>query len=182
MPTRRLIRSFLLQGRLHLPKLAGNAPLRHLRGRPIGRSLFHGQKLAEHRCGYTAFTAELTGFAHEGENLIALRLDSRESLDQPPFGGLIDYLTYSGLYRGCCIEITNRRFIADAFVAADYAAEGPCVINSEVIIAGEGAGSLRQALFDSQGRQIAEKDERIGRAGAAGPPFRGASRSRERTA
>ncbi len=159
--------------RLHLPKLAEGTRLFVTFGGAAHRAdlYFNGQKLAEHRCGYTAFTAELTGFAHEGENLIALRLDSRESLDQPPFGGLIDYLTYSGLYRGCCIEITNRRFIADAFVAADYAAEGPCVINSEVIIAGEGAGSLRQALFDSQGRQIAEKTSGLAELEPGGAAF-----------
>ena len=80
------------------------------------RLLFNGETLLTHRCGYTGFTAELTKYAREGENLLALELDSRESLDQPPFGNEIDYLTYQGIYRGCRLTLTGPGFLADLFV------------------------------------------------------------------
>ena len=80
------------------------------------RLLFNGETLLTHRCGYTGFTAELTKYAREGENLLALELDSRESLDQPPFGNEIDYLTYQGIYRGCRLTLTGPSFLADLFV------------------------------------------------------------------
>ncbi len=80
------------------------------------RLLFNGVTLLEHSCGYTAFTAELTAHAREGENLLALELDSRETLDQPPFGNEIDYLTYQGVYRGCRLILTGQSFLADLFV------------------------------------------------------------------
>lgn len=50
------------------------------------------------------------------ENMIAVRLDSRESLDQPPFGHVIDYLTYGGLYRAISLEVKEPSYIADAFI------------------------------------------------------------------
>ena len=59
-----------------------------------------GRKLAEHSCGYTSFRVELTDALVPGSQaLLVLRVDSRESLDQPPFGLVVDYMTYGGLYR-----------------------------------------------------------------------------------
>ena len=47
----------------------------------------NGAKALTHSCGYTAFTVDLTDkLNYGGENLIAVRLDSRENLNVPPFG------------------------------------------------------------------------------------------------
>ena len=60
----------------------------------------NGKKAGEHCCGYTAFTLDISEMLRYGEeNLITVKLDSRESLDQPPFGFVVDYMTYGGLYR-----------------------------------------------------------------------------------
>lgn len=75
-----------------------------------------GQKLAEHRCGYTAFSVELTEALTPGrESLIAVKVDSRETQDIPPFGHVIDYMTYGGLYREVSLVIRGRAFIEDVF-------------------------------------------------------------------
>lgn len=76
----------------------------------------NGELICEHSCGYTAFTAELTGKLREGENVIAVRLDTNETLNQPPFGFVIDYLTYGGLYREVWLDVKEKSFITDAFV------------------------------------------------------------------
>ena len=76
-----------------------------------------GKKLAEHRCGYTAFRAELTeGLVPGRDALLVIKVDSRETLDQPPFGFVIDYMTYGGLYREAWLEVTEKTYIADVFV------------------------------------------------------------------
>ena len=81
----------------------------------------NGKEILRHRCGYTAFTAELTEFLNFGEeNMIAIRLDSRESLDQPPFGNVIDYLTYGGIYRAVELEVTENARISDMFIRATH--------------------------------------------------------------
>ena len=38
-------------------------------------------------------------WTREGENLLTVQLDTREDPTIPPFGFVIDYLTYGGLYR-----------------------------------------------------------------------------------
>ena len=88
----------------------------------------NGKRLAVHECGYTAFTVDLTeSLAPVGEeNLLAIRVDSRESLNQPPFGFVIDYMTYGGIYRDVYLEVKNPVYIEDVFVRSkglDYTAD-----------------------------------------------------------
>ena len=60
----------------------------------------NGVLAAEHRCGYTAFRVEITGLVRPGgENGVAVKLDCTENGAVPPFGFVIDYLTYGGLCR-----------------------------------------------------------------------------------
>lgn len=76
----------------------------------------NGKRLAEHRCGYTAFRVEITDALHGGDNLIAVRLDATENGAVPPFGFVIDYLTYGGLYREAWLDIREKSYIDDIFV------------------------------------------------------------------
>ncbi|MCI2069600.1 MAG: glycoside hydrolase family 2 protein [Bacilli bacterium] len=84
-----------------------------------GEFFLNGNSLYTHRCGYTSFRIELTGkLKEEGENILGLKLDSHESLNQPPFGNVIDYLCYGGLYREVFLEIGEKTIISDAFIYA----------------------------------------------------------------
>ncbi|MBR2781061.1 MAG: glycoside hydrolase family 2 protein [Eubacteriaceae bacterium] len=80
----------------------------------------NGSFLYFHKCGYTAFTCDITeNVIFGGDNVIALKVDSRESLDQPPFGFVIDYMTYGGLYRGVYLDVKNESFISDVFAESN---------------------------------------------------------------
>ena len=113
----------------------------------------NGVSVAKHSCGYTAFTADLSEHLKFGEkNVIAVKCDSRESLNVPPFGFVIDYMTYGGIYREVCLDVKEKDHIKDVFVSAgadktvtvktDIEGEGElvCVINDiasgEVLFAG----------------------------------------------
>ncbi len=112
----------------------------------------NGVELLRHRCGYTAFTAELTEHLRFGEgNLLTVRLDTRESLDQPPFGGVIDYLCFGGLYRAVTLEVTPQQRIADVFIHADHL--GNCHISAQADgpISGQIFGPTGNLLASFQG-------------------------------
>ena len=113
----------------------------------------NGVSVAKHSCGYTAFTADLSDYLKFGEkNVIAVKCDSRESLNVPPFGFVIDYMTYGGIYREVHLDVKEKDHIKDVFVSAgadktvtvktDIEGEGDlvCVINDvasgEVLFAG----------------------------------------------
>ena len=80
----------------------------------------NGEKIGEHHCGYTAFSIELSDKLRIGEeNVLAVRVDSRENLNIPPFGYVIDYMTYGGIYREVYVDLKNENYLADIFLHSD---------------------------------------------------------------
>ena len=76
----------------------------------------NGQKLGEYKGGYTPFSFELTPHLHwDGDNVLAVALDSTERSDIPPFGYEIDYLTFGGIYREVSLRIVPGTFIENIF-------------------------------------------------------------------
>ena len=79
----------------------------------------NGVFAASHRCGYTAFRVEITGLVRPGEdNSVAVKLDCTENGEIPPFGFVIDYLTYGGLYREAWLDVREESYVRDVFVIA----------------------------------------------------------------
>ena len=106
----------------------------------------NGKKVGEHYSGYTAFTLDISDSLRYGEeNVLVVKVDSRESLNIPPFGNVIDYMTYGGIYREVYLEIKNPTYISDVFVKPET--DGRVV--SEISIIGNPEGkTLRQtAVF-----------------------------------
>ena len=85
----------------------------------VAELFVNGVKAGEHFCGYTSFRTEVTGFLRPGDNVIAVRLDTTERADVPPFGGVVDYLCYGGLYREAWLEVLPQVHIEDVFVYGD---------------------------------------------------------------
>ena len=80
----------------------------------------NGEKVAKHSCGYTAFTVDLTDHIKIGEeNVLVVKCDSNETLNVPPFGFVIDYMTYGGIYREVHLDVREKDYIRDVFVYAD---------------------------------------------------------------
>ena len=85
----------------------------------IATVFLNGKELCSHRCGYTAFRTELTGeLKIGGRNELAVKLDCTENKAVPPFGFVIDYLTYGGLYREAWFDVRPENHIEDLFVYA----------------------------------------------------------------
>jgi beta-galactosidase len=77
---------------------------------------FNGHHVATHGGGYTPFSADLTPYLVDGDNLLRVRLDSTERTDIPPYGFVVDYLTFGGLYRDVHLRLIEPCHIADVFV------------------------------------------------------------------
>jgi beta-galactosidase len=77
----------------------------------------NGTKLGEYKGGYTPFSFELTSHLDfDGENVLAVDVDSSERADIPPFGYEIDYLTFGGIYREVSLRVVPATFIENVFV------------------------------------------------------------------
>ncbi len=115
-----------------------------------------GEMLCEHRSGYTAFKVNLS-HASIGDHLLVIKVDSRETLVQPPFGFVVDYMTYGGLYREVSLDVKEPSYIVDVFAKPRIASALPAgsgaalrgVVDSDVYCAELSAGScsIRQTLL-----------------------------------
>jgi len=77
----------------------------------------NGKNLGEYKGGYTPFSFELTPHLDfDGDNLLAVDVDSTERADIPPFGYQIDYLTFGGIYREVALRVVPQDFIENIFV------------------------------------------------------------------
>lgn len=103
---------------LHLDELKGSYLLTFEGVAHSAEVYVNGELCATHNCGYTAFTVDVTAHLRTGDNLICVKADSRESLNQPPFGFVIDYLTYGGMYREVYLDNFCGTYVCDAFVCA----------------------------------------------------------------
>lgn len=80
----------------------------------------NGIKVGSHHSGYTAFTFDISNQVQYGEdNLITVKVDSRESLNIPPFGNVIDYMTYGGIYRDVYMDVKESCYMEDVFLHSD---------------------------------------------------------------
>ncbi|WP_105618824.1 glycoside hydrolase family 2 protein [Vallitalea okinawensis] len=76
----------------------------------------NGHYLGEHKGGYTPFSFNLTKYIQFGqENCLTVKVDSRERNDIPPFGFVIDYLTYGGIYREVSLRVVDSIHIDNIF-------------------------------------------------------------------
>ena len=79
----------------------------------------NGESIGQHHCGYTAFTLELKNLKYGESNVLVVRVDSRENQNIPPFGHVIDYMTYGGIYRDVYLEVKENTYLADIFLHSD---------------------------------------------------------------
>ena len=128
----------------------------------IATVFVNGRELKTHRCGYTAFRVEFTEAAVWGaENLVAVRLDSTENSSVPPFGFVIDYLTYGGLYRPAFMELTGPDRIDDIFVYTPdlHTACVHVTLDQKTPNAG---GMVNVRILDDQGAHVAQSTGKAG--------------------
>ncbi len=79
----------------------------------------NGNFISEHVGGYTRFLVEITEEILSGENRLYVKVDARETGDHPPFGHVVDYLTYGGIYREVTLIETPKDFIEYAHFDGD---------------------------------------------------------------
>jgi len=110
----------------------------------------NGHKFPEFRGGYTPFSFDLTPhLIWNGDNVLAVELDSSERPDIPPFGGNIDYLTFGGIYREVSLRVVPNDYIENVFAQPVnvLSADRKVVVRCEVVGAGS---SITAELRDGE--------------------------------
>ena len=113
----------------------------------------NGEEVARHRTGYTAFRVEITDHITPGEDaLIAVKLDTTENPEVPPFGFVIDYLTYGGLYREVWLDVREQSYIEDIYVTT------PRLDTVHVEMKTQGSEHCRLSICEENGAVLLTKE------------------------
>ena len=78
----------------------------------------NGQHLAQHKGGYTSFDVDLTpALRFGGDNVIAVRVDSRERKDVPPEGApkFFGFFAFGGMQRDVQLIVRDKLHIERAY-------------------------------------------------------------------
>ncbi len=76
--------------------------------------------IGKHDGGYDKFSYNLKGYAKKGVNNLKVVVNSKEDINCPPFGNVIDYLTYGGIYRDVYLDVCEEAYIKDVFVKPNH--------------------------------------------------------------
>lgn len=125
----------------------------------------NGKRLGEYKGGYTPFSFELTPHINfEGENVLAVDVDSTERSDIPPFGYQIDYMTFGGIYREVSLRIVPSIFIENIFARSKDVLSGSPSLDVECFVQhlepSPEAFTLQATLFDGE-RMVAKASGKV---------------------
>ncbi|HNZ50146.1 MAG TPA: glycoside hydrolase family 2 TIM barrel-domain containing protein [Bacilli bacterium] len=89
-------------------------------------------KLICHQGGYDEFTVDLTkALKKDTDNWISVIVDESENPDIPPFGGMMDYLGYGGIYREVQLLTKNPDCFQEVIIKSNEQMDG-FVLEAEI--------------------------------------------------
>lgn len=101
----------------------------------------NGRHIYTQKCGYTCFEIDISSHVNYGKNnTVIVKTDSRENTDIPPFGYVIDYQTYGGIYREVYLDILEKEHIKDAFLYSKNTLSNIKTLVCEAIVSKESLG------------------------------------------
>jgi beta-galactosidase len=88
----------------------------------------NGHTFEEYKGGFTPFSFDITDFVREdGENVLTVSLDSRERHDIAPYGYVVDYMTFGGIYRDVYLRYEEPVYVSNVFVRTQDVLTKPAI-------------------------------------------------------
>ncbi|WP_180900776.1 glycoside hydrolase family 2 protein [Martelella soudanensis] len=115
----------------------------------------NGTEIAAHKDGYTPFEVEIGPYLRDGDNLLTVKIDGSENPEIPPFGNVIDYLTFAGIYRDVWLKVTTPVAIDNVKIETPDALAETKSVTADVFLTDETGGRLSATLSDDEGNTVA---------------------------
>ena len=117
----------------------------------------NGKEVMFHRGGYTPFSVEITDYVKfDGRDLLVLDVDSTERKDTPPFGYVVDYLCFGGVYREVSLRAVPQAYISHVFARPEQVDATHPNLRLDVELKGCVHGSECRASVLDGGKMIAQ--------------------------
>ncbi|MCA9899933.1 MAG: glycoside hydrolase family 2 protein [Ardenticatenaceae bacterium] len=121
----------------------------------------NGRFLLNHLGGYAPFSVDITHHLQDGENCLTLHVDSRERKDIPPYGHLVDYLTFGGIYRDVYLRQVNPTHIDNIFVQTTNVVQHPRLTAEIRLSRLKPNLTLEASLVDAAGQEVASLQQPV---------------------
>ncbi len=135
----------------------GKRYILHFEGAAVYSKVYlNGQFIGEYKGAYTPFSFDITDKVKANGNLLVVELDSSERKEIPPFGNVVDYLVYGGIYREVWLEEVEEIHIDNVFVRTLNVLSAKKLLDIDVTLSKSAEGTLKFSLFDGD-KVISEK-------------------------
>lgn len=125
----------------------------------------NGKLITRHEGGFTPFTAELTDALIPNEtNKIEVWVDSTENPKVAPFGGVLDYLTFGGIYRDVYLMVTEKEYVSSCKIWSEDLLSAQPNVKATVEVsksAAEVGGKLVLNLLDKNNNTVRSLEQQI---------------------
>ena len=128
----------------------------------------NGRRIGDHRGGFATFRFDVTDALHEGDNLIAVRVDNSPSLDLPPLSA--DFTSFGGLYRDVHLLTVNDLHIdlddagsSGVYLSTRDVSASGANLSARVRVSNASAeardAGVRVVVQDAQGQEVKRWDD-----------------------
>lgn len=93
----------------------------------------NGIFIKENKCGYNKIDLDITKYLKDGKNEVYVLVDSSEGYF-PPFGNVVDYLGYGGLYREVELIETSSIYLSNPFLYLERLVTNNLILHFKVEI------------------------------------------------
>ncbi len=132
-----------------LKKSKGKRYILHFEGAAVYSKVYLNDTfLGEYKGAYNGFSFDITDVMKSKGNMLVVELDSTERKEIPPFGNVVDYLVYGGIYREVWIEEVSEVYIDNAFVRTLNVLHDRKILDIDVTLSESASGNLIFTLLD----------------------------------
>ena len=143
--------------KFNIKKVKGMRYILHFEGAAVYSRVYLNDKfIGEYKGAYNRFSFDITDDVKAKDNVLVVELDSNERKEIPPFGNVVDYLVYGGIYREVWIEEVSEVYIDNAFVRTLNVLHEKKLLSIDVTLSESTNGKLTFALYDGDNK-IGEK-------------------------
>lgn len=126
----------------------------------VAEIFINGEKVGEHKGGYTGFIIDISENAIAGENLLAVRVNNVWDAQLAPRAG--EHVFSGGIYRDVYLTITNKLHVAwnGTFVTTPKVTKEKASVNIKTAVKNENKNevefTIKSILLDPKGNNIKE--------------------------
>jgi beta-galactosidase len=124
----------------------------------VAKVFVNGAAVGEHKGAYTPFTIDITDKVKiGGDNVLAVRVDSRQHKEIPPEGVNVDYMIFGGIVRNVALIVVDPLHVEWVYVSQNSMQQNCVAVKTRVVNKGieQKNCNMKTFIVDSAGDVVA---------------------------